>query len=1400
MNQIELEKLKGLLEKKPTIFIGTGVSKAISGSNYVDWAGWLNEGLRIIENRIDENEFTGIKLLIAENNSESLIKAAEELKTKTKALGIYNDWMRDTIGSLRCNDKRLVYSIKDLINLGCRVVTTNFDCLIEEALDFESLLLSNKEGMVKFNNREINKAIVHFHGVYSRNSGEYEIVATYSEYLNIADDDEKQFFQKLVLAGPVLFLGCGNTRNDPNIGNILKWLNKLGFNDYHFLFKNTANNEGDHNTIIYGPEFDDLPGFLEQAVVSFFDFGNCFERAERKVRLNNLADSIYKYAYDSRSAPFKGRDKEFARLRHFIDHKTSTWWAVTGKASTGKSRLAMEYMLSRQMSDTIGLYLIEIKDAIPKIDRFFEKWSAPKLLIVIDYILGREEMIGEFIIGLSDKYHTGQLKLLLLEREPAYRDYGWFYNLSRNQLPDFARKLSNYMYKEQSELDRDLKSGINTLELAPLDDVSLERIAEELKKTSRVSAGTLVEQLKRVDPELCRPLYLQLLADCVVSDNCIEASGIQILQSLLNKYYERIKKRAYESSGEPEHLIDNSIDLIAYACAVNGLNPDELAASKYLDTLWKSIKDSISSQYKGVIEKADAVNGYLTFLNELFQPKNSNFPALQPDIIAEFFVLYFMDDDQKIADFLKVCWAIKPDEYVGFIIRFCQDYAGIMGEQVFKYLAFPSEDMDISIIGYWILLCFSAVKYFEKQIGEKLLKQVENKIEKLKTIEEYWIEIRLAYAQGLVNLISDYGTAQELGKASELLDKLEAIKDENGEIKLCYAMGLVNMITDYGTARKLGKASEYLDKLEAIKDESGEIKLAYTQGLFNLINAYGTTQELGKADELLDKLEAIKDESGEIKLRYAQGLYNLITYYGTAQELGKTGELIDKLEAIKDESGEIKLWYAKGLYNMINYYGTTQELGKAGELLDKLEAIKDESGETKLVYAMGLYNLITDYGTAQELGKASELLDKLEAIKDESGETKLRYAQGLYNLITDYGTAQELGKAGELLDKLEAIKDESGEIKLWYAQGLYNLITDYGTARKLGKASEYLDKLEAIKDESGEIKLAYTQGLYNLINYYGTAQELGKAGELLDKLEAIKDESGEIKLEYAQGLVNMINYYGTAQELGKAGELLDKLEAIKDESGEIKLRYAMGLYNLITYYGTAQELGKAGELLDKLEAIKDESGEIKLEYAKGLYNMITDYGTAQELGKAGELFEKLEAIKDESGEIKLVYAQGLYNMITDYGTAQELGKAGELLEKLEVIKDESGEIKLRYAKGLFNMITDYRTAQELGKADELLDKLEAIKDESGEIKLEYAKGLFNMINYHGTAQELGKAGELLEKLEAIKDECGEIKLVYAMGLVSLNNDYKRIGRLDEVEKLQEKLKTISEEIEEEKDN
>ena len=133
---------------------------------------------------------------------------------------------------------------------------------------------------------------------------------------------------------------------------------------------------------------------------------------------------LQQYHYSMQTVPFCGRTAELAALKEFVfQDKDFSWWAVTGQAGAGKSRLALE--LLRQLPASWFGFFLDDKSEEKDVESFT---PFSDTLVVVDYVAGRERIIANLLHSLRKQFDGSayQLRVLLLERENERSSASWY--------------------------------------------------------------------------------------------------------------------------------------------------------------------------------------------------------------------------------------------------------------------------------------------------------------------------------------------------------------------------------------------------------------------------------------------------------------------------------------------------------------------------------------------------------------------------------------------------------------------------------------------------------------------------------------------------------------------------------------------------------------------------------------------------------------------------------------------------------------------------------------------------------------------------------------------------------------------------------------------------------------
>jgi ABC-type branched-subunit amino acid transport system substrate-binding protein len=267
---------KALQTGNAIIVCGAGVSMAsvnpaLSGS--LSWRGVLIAALRYYSSRITETypgQFESIKKLIEAPDVHSMILAAEWITEKLDAPnGEFQSWLRGHFEGLKVERPQLIEAILDL---NTPIITTNYDYLIEKVRSgYKSITQKDTSEVTRVIRGEEKKAIIHLHGIWNRPDS---IILGIKDYEAILNEEIIQSLEKsFLLSKSFVFIGCGDTLSDPNIGKLLDWgrKNLKKAEHRHYRLENQSKYDelidkyplsGRIALIGYGQEHDDLAGFL----------------------------------------------------------------------------------------------------------------------------------------------------------------------------------------------------------------------------------------------------------------------------------------------------------------------------------------------------------------------------------------------------------------------------------------------------------------------------------------------------------------------------------------------------------------------------------------------------------------------------------------------------------------------------------------------------------------------------------------------------------------------------------------------------------------------------------------------------------------------------------------------------------------------------------------------------------------------------------------------------------------------------------------------------------------------------------------------------------------------------------------------------------------------------------
>lgn len=260
------------------VVTGTGVTlqsvgHPAPGTEVAGWPGLLAHGLAHCQKLklIDDDDAEIVALQIRKQKSEHFIQAAQTIhECLAKRVNERYWWMKETIGSLKVQDPRL---IKAILALNGLVTTLNYDNTIHQVSGRAALHWKQQNEITK---RIINRSTeftLHLHGLCEDIDS---IVLDRTSYEAISKDVQLQdLLRRFARFETILFIGCRQTFLDPNFQTLLNWaqIGLLGLESRHFVLCRAGEEteivtelqpHGYLTPLVYGEQHSDLAPFLEE--------------------------------------------------------------------------------------------------------------------------------------------------------------------------------------------------------------------------------------------------------------------------------------------------------------------------------------------------------------------------------------------------------------------------------------------------------------------------------------------------------------------------------------------------------------------------------------------------------------------------------------------------------------------------------------------------------------------------------------------------------------------------------------------------------------------------------------------------------------------------------------------------------------------------------------------------------------------------------------------------------------------------------------------------------------------------------------------------------------------------------------------------------------------------------
>lgn len=269
--------LRGVIATGQFVIVaGAGVTIAATrNAKVAGWKGLLHNGVDRCIDELGESDVDAdlLRRQIDSQRVKQMLTAAEEI---TDLLGgrdgkAYDAWIRETVGQLTPVDPAVPEA---LIALGGPIVTTNYDGILCD-LSKRPPLTWQQAGKLRDVLIGQRKGIIHIHGHFD---DARSVVLGVDSYYSIIGEGTAQALQEAIAALKTLvFVGCGGTLDDPNLGALLQRFAASGHKHQHFQLVNATEQQAIQQEkrgtdairlVRYGDDFGHLAPFLASLVTT----------------------------------------------------------------------------------------------------------------------------------------------------------------------------------------------------------------------------------------------------------------------------------------------------------------------------------------------------------------------------------------------------------------------------------------------------------------------------------------------------------------------------------------------------------------------------------------------------------------------------------------------------------------------------------------------------------------------------------------------------------------------------------------------------------------------------------------------------------------------------------------------------------------------------------------------------------------------------------------------------------------------------------------------------------------------------------------------------------------------------------------------------------------------------
>ena len=267
-----LDQLRASITRgEAVLVIGAGVTANATGDRAAGtWRGLIRSGLaRVVASTDKESDWLDHQEWLLGGDVHDLIGVAQQVETRLRRAKIFDQWLEDLVGGLKVN-RRVIYDA--LSKSRAPILTTNYDKLIEQSTGMGTKSWEENFNVGAWLRRPSSaREVLHLHGVFDDADS---VVLGNTSYQSLLLHPQAQFVQKALAAtNDLVFVGCGSTTEDPNLGALLDWVAQDRSGRQHFRLcldsevvsiRAAAARGSRIAAIPYGPDHGDLANFVSR--------------------------------------------------------------------------------------------------------------------------------------------------------------------------------------------------------------------------------------------------------------------------------------------------------------------------------------------------------------------------------------------------------------------------------------------------------------------------------------------------------------------------------------------------------------------------------------------------------------------------------------------------------------------------------------------------------------------------------------------------------------------------------------------------------------------------------------------------------------------------------------------------------------------------------------------------------------------------------------------------------------------------------------------------------------------------------------------------------------------------------------------------------------------------------